>query len=103
MSEYERFLLTFDSAQGVPVKAERVGEAGELTEVDLPDFLRSLTPGPAAHAPQQIVINIYGGGAQDPPAVERAAGPPKPPPWINYMPQDHPGGKPPPKPPKKDE
>lgn len=93
MSEHERFLLTFDSARGVPVKAERIGESGELTEVDLPSFLQSLTAGPAAPPPQQqIVINIYGGGAQGTPVVEHTAGSPKPPSWMAWSPQDHPGG-----------
>lgn len=70
MNDLERFLVTFDTARGVPVKVERVGEAGELTEVDLPGFVRSLSSGPAAGPPQQIVINIYGGGAQGPPVVQ---------------------------------
>jgi len=78
MSE-ERFLLTFDSARGVPVKVERIGESGDLTEVDLQGFLSSLTSGPAAHAPQQIVINIYGGGGA---RVMEPAGPPLKPPII---------------------
>jgi hypothetical protein len=78
VSEQERFLLTFDSARGVPVKVERIGEAGELTELDLQGFLRQLTPGPAAAAPpQQIIINVYGGGT---PVVEQAPGPPQHPP-----------------------
>jgi hypothetical protein len=71
MSEQERFLLTFDSAQGGPVKVERIGEAGELTELDLAGFLRRLTPAPATGAPQQIVINIYGAGVQGPEVVEQ--------------------------------
>ncbi len=73
----ERFLVTFDSVRGVPVKVEQIGEAGELTEVDLPRFLRSLTSGPAASVPQQIVINIYGGGGT--PVVEQGGGAHKPP------------------------
>ncbi|HEX6901849.1 MAG TPA: hypothetical protein VF789_19165 [Thermoanaerobaculia bacterium] len=84
MGEQERFLVTFDSARKAAVKVERVGEAGELTEVDLPGFLRMLAPAPgtAAGAPQQITINIYGGGAPGAPVVEQMTGPPKPPPYI---------------------
>lgn len=73
MSEQERFLLTFDSARGGPVKVEQIGEAGELTELELAGFLRLLAPGPAPAAPQQIVINIYGAGVQGVEVVEQAA------------------------------
>jgi hypothetical protein len=101
MSDQERFLLTVDSARGVPVKVERIGEAGELIEVDLPGFLSSLTPGSAAApVPQQIVINIYGGAAGATPVVERVEGP-KPVTQVRWGPQDHPGhggGRPPHKP-----
>jgi hypothetical protein len=79
VNEKERFLVTFDSARGMPVKVERVGEAGELTEVDLPEFLRMLSPGQAVGVPQQITINIYGGGVQGTQIVEPSARPPKPP------------------------
>ena len=65
--------------------------------MDLPGFLRLLNPGPAAGAPQQIVINIYGGGTQGAPAVE-VKGPPKPP-LTGGM--DYPS--PPPRKPKKKE
>lgn len=82
MSEKERFLVTFDPVQSMPVKVERVGEAGELTEMDLAGFLRMLAPGQAAGVPQQITINIYGGGAQGAQVVEQLAGPPKPPPHF---------------------
>jgi hypothetical protein len=80
MSEQERFLLTFDSAQGVPVKVERIGESGDLTEVDLQGFLSSLTSSPAASTPQQIVINIYGGGGAQ--VVEPAEQ--SKPPFVQY-------------------
>jgi hypothetical protein len=76
MSEQKRFLVTFDSAQGGPLKVEQIGESGELTEVELAGFLRLLNPGAAAAVPaQQIVINIYGGAA---PVVEQLPAPPKP-------------------------
>src|ERR1043165_346520 len=71
MSEQDRYLLTFDSARGVPVKVEQIGEAGELTEGELAGFLRLLTSAPAPEAPQQIIINIYGAGAQGTPVVEQ--------------------------------
>lgn len=69
MSEHSRFLLTVDSATGAAVKVERVGEAGELTEVDLQSLLRMLGASPAAAPPQQIIINVYGGGGQGPATV----------------------------------
>ena len=92
MGEHQRFLLTFDAARGIPIKVERVGEAGELTEVDLQGFLHSLAPGPAAHTPQQIIINIYGGGAQGTPVVGYETQPPKPPSSMDWGPKDVPYG-----------
>ncbi|HYO59994.1 hypothetical protein [Archangium sp.] len=70
MSKQTRYLLTVDSATGVAVKLERLGEAGDLTEVPL-SMLAVAIPGapPAAGAgapptPQSMVINIYMGGPQ---------------------------------------
>lgn len=67
MSKQTRYLLTVDSATGVAVKLECLGEAGDLTEVPL-----STLGGPpmgmpgagAPLAPQSLVINIYMGGTQ---------------------------------------
>lgn len=72
MSELKRFLVTFDSVRGVPVKVDQIGEAGELTEVDLQGFVRSLAASSPAGASQKIVINIYGGGVQGTEVVEQA-------------------------------
>jgi hypothetical protein len=83
MSEHERFLVTFDSARGMPVKVERIGEAGELTEEGLVDFLRLLSVGSAAEAPQQITINIYGSGPQATAVMEKSAGSPR---YPNFHP-----------------
>lgn len=100
MSEHLRFLVTVDAASGAPMKVEQVGEAGDLTEVDLPSFVRSL--GGAGASPQtqpQVVINIFGGAAVE----SHAAGtespqPPASPPWclsppITPPPRNPPGGK----------
>lgn len=67
MSKQTRYLLTVDSATGVAVKLERLGEAGDLTEVPLSTLsvpTASAAPQPAAQAPQSLVINIYMGGPQ---------------------------------------
>ncbi|WP_395816796.1 hypothetical protein [Archangium minus] len=74
MSKQTRFLLTVDSATGAAVKLERLGEAGDLTEVPLntlttaPLGVTSSVPaaggGGAPLSPQSLVINIYMGGPQ---------------------------------------
>lgn len=70
MSKQTRYLLTVDSATGAAVKLERLGEAGDLTEVPL-STLAVAIPGaqpmagaaaPPASSP--LVINIYMGGPQ---------------------------------------
>lgn len=61
MSDHLRFLVTVDAATGEPVKVEQVGEAGDLTPVDMASFVGSLGTGGASPQPQ-IVVNIYGGG-----------------------------------------
>ena len=59
MSKQTRYLLTVDSATGTAVKLERLGEAGDLTEVPL-SSLSVPTAGavqpPAVPAPQSLVI-----------------------------------------------
>ncbi|MGZ3459843.1 MAG: hypothetical protein ACXU86_15210 [Archangium sp.] len=73
MSKQTRFLLTVDSETGAAVKLERLGEAGDLTEVPLSTLAVAPlgVPGapPAAGvaaplAPQSLVINIYMGSPQ---------------------------------------
>jgi hypothetical protein len=66
LSDYLRFLVTVDAASGAPVKVEQVGEAGDLTEVDMPSFVSSLG-GAGASGPlqPQVVINIFGGAAAE--------------------------------------
>lgn len=61
MSETLRYLVTVDATSGEPVRAEQVGEAGDLTEVDLAGFLRSLGASARSSGPSQIVINIFAG------------------------------------------
>lgn len=69
MSEKLRYLLTLDSKTGEMLKAEQLGEAGDLAEVDLAGFARSLASSLRVHgglgAPSPVVINIFSGGAQD--------------------------------------
>lgn len=67
MSKQTRFLLTVDSETGAAVKLERLGEAGDLTEVPLSTLsvpMAGAAAPPAAPAPQSLVINIYMGGPQ---------------------------------------
>ncbi|MFL5355815.1 hypothetical protein [Archangium sp.] len=67
MSKQTRYLLTVDSATGAAVKLERLGEAGDLTEVPLSSLsvpTAGAAPPPAAPAPQSLVINIFMGGPQ---------------------------------------
>ncbi|QRK12799.1 hypothetical protein JQX13_23845 [Archangium violaceum] len=73
MSKQTRYLLTVDSATGAAVRLERLGEAGDLTEVPLSTLtaapLGVTSPAPAAGggaplSPQSLVINIYMGGPQ---------------------------------------
>jgi hypothetical protein len=67
MSKQTRFLLTVDSATGAAVKLERLGEAGDLTEVPLSTLsvpMAGVAAPPAVPAPQSLVINIYMGGPQ---------------------------------------
>lgn len=61
MSQNLRYLVTVDSTSGAPIRAEQIGEAGELTEVDLAGFVRSLGASAASPGPAQIVINIFAG------------------------------------------
>ncbi|WP_199243247.1 hypothetical protein [Vitiosangium sp. GDMCC 1.1324] len=65
MSKQMRYLLTVDPATGAAVKLERLGEAGDLTEVPLSTLAIAPTAAQAAPpAPQSLVINIYMGGPQ---------------------------------------
>jgi hypothetical protein len=67
VSEHLRYLLTVDAKTGALVKTEQLGEAGDLWEVDLAAFTRSLASSLSAHgslgAPSQVVINVYSGAA----------------------------------------
>lgn len=74
MSDHLRFLVTVDSSSGAPVKVEQVGQAGDLAEVDLASFVRSLGAGSGgAGAPPQVVVNIFAGGAQTAPGAALVA------------------------------
>jgi hypothetical protein len=61
LSENLRYLVTIDSTSGEALRVEQVGEAGDLTEVDLAGFVRSLGASPGSSGRPQIVINIFAG------------------------------------------
>lgn len=63
MSDLLRYVVSIDPATKAAVKVEQIGEAGELTEVDLAPFIQFLAAGTAgASQPAQVVINVYAGG-----------------------------------------
>ena len=103
MSEKLRYLITMESKTGKLLKAEQIGEAGDLGEVDLAAFTRSLTSSLRVHgdlgAPSQIVVNVYTGGAQVESANMSSARQQGPPPGTAGW--DGPPPPPPPKPPNK--
>lgn len=83
MSEKLRYLVTLDAKTGRMLKAEQLGEAGDLAEVDLEGFVRSIASSLRVHhgglgTPPPVVINIYPGGAQGgtPEAASSQQGPP---------------------------
>lgn len=76
MGETLRYIVTIDSASGA-VTVEQIGEAGDLTPVELAPFVQALGAGAApGGSPSQIVINIYAGGAAGAPVRLSASGPP---------------------------
>jgi hypothetical protein len=54
-----KYLVTVDSETGTATKLERVGESGDLEEIDLSKFFLDI--GNVGGTP--VVANIYGGGA----------------------------------------
>lgn len=68
MSNLVRYLFTVDSTSGATVKVERLGDAGELTEVPVGSVLGAQatvpTTAPQSASPQSVVINIFMGGPQ---------------------------------------
>ncbi len=71
MSDLLRYVVSIDPASKA-VKVEQIGDAGELTEVDLASFVQLLGAGTAgASQPAQVVINVYAGGTAP------SGGPPK--------------------------
>jgi len=95
LSDTLRYLVTVDATSGAPVRVEQVGEAGDLTEVDLPGFVRSLGGSPGSPGPAQIVINIFAG--ESPVAVSSAPRPPAPNPMrdLGFVPAPPPVTPPP--------
>ncbi len=87
MSNHIRYLLTVDSKTGATVKVERLGEAGELTEVPV----ESITMSPGTAQPSKtdgaMLLGSRSSEALPPPAI--IPGGPPPPAII-------PGGPPPP-------
>jgi hypothetical protein len=64
LSQHLRYLVTVDATSGAPVKVEQLGQAGDLSEVDVASFLRGLGTGSGGTgSPPQIVVNIFAGGA----------------------------------------
>jgi len=61
-----KYLVTVDSETGRAAKLEKVGDAGELTPVDMSEL--SFDFGNVGSA--GIVVNIYGGGASFAPRGE---------------------------------
>lgn len=101
-----RYLVTLDAKTGRMLKAEQLGEAGDLAEVDLEGFARSIASSLRVHhgglgTPPPVVINVYSGGAQGgtPEALSSQKGPPPPPPGTAGW--DAPPPPPRPKPPNK--
>ncbi len=66
MSNQTKYLLTVDSKTGAATKLERVGEAGELTEVPLNTLAAAYAqPMPAMGTPPAavpVVLNLFLGG-----------------------------------------
>jgi hypothetical protein len=58
MSEI-KYLVTVDSETGVPTKLQLVGDAGELTELDL----SNLSWEGANTGAISVVVNVYGSGS----------------------------------------
>jgi len=66
-----KYFVTVDSETGLTSKIERVGEGGELKEIDLSKLFLDI----GNVGGTTIVVNIYGGGVTDAPG--RATGPTK--------------------------
>lgn len=99
MSDLLRYVVSIDPASKA-IKVEQIGQAGELTEVDLPSFAQILGAGATgALQPAQIVVNIYAGGAPGGP-LRVAASEALPETIYGVKPGPHPPP-PPPKPPHK--
>lgn len=78
-----RYLVTLDAKSGRMLKAEQLGEAGDLAEVDLEGFVRSIASSLRVHhgglgTPPPVVINVYPGGTQGgmPEPISSQKGPP---------------------------
>jgi len=54
-----KYLVTVDSETGAATKLERVGESGDLKEIDLSKLFLDI----GGFGGTTIVVNIYGGGA----------------------------------------
>ena len=94
MSDLLRYVVSIDPASKA-VKVEQIGEAGELTEVDLTSFVQLLGAGMAGSGqPAQVVINVYAGGSPSGPVKLQVSG--APPETIYGV---EPGPTPPPPPP----
>jgi hypothetical protein len=71
-----KYLMTVDSETGEPTRLQLVGDAGELTDVDLSEL--SCDGGGKAGGGTTIVVNIYADGVVDRHAEVRPVRPPVP-------------------------
>jgi hypothetical protein len=62
MAQHTKFLVTVDDESGEVVKVERMGEAGELTEVDTSSFSAAALAGGGS----PYVVNIFIGSSAEP-------------------------------------
>lgn len=70
MPSFIQYLVTVDAASGVTLKVQRIGAAGELVDVGVPQ--------PAACAPVVINIHVGGGPSLSVPCPGAPGGPPGP-------------------------
>jgi len=62
MANQVKYLLTVDSTTGATIKIERLGDAGDLTEVPLSSLhMPPVAAEPSGVSPQSVVVNIFMG------------------------------------------
>lgn len=104
MTSHAKYLVTLDEETGDIVKVEKLGEAGDLTEIPDSPFQPIIGQSTTTAAAGSYVVNIYMGEGAPPQVTTRAFGQPKPPADVGILPS--PGATNPPRPrpkPDKDE